>query len=218
MELWGHQMIEFGTDQFNPLMDWANFPVVCVLRGKDGSVNHAVSFWNGWVYDANLEKAQPIKKDFLDWACASEYVGIHKGFRFYPKQIPIGFKLKQWTGEVNLVHAGMANLMWKIGEPEMGQKFEGHVHVKQKGFFKHVILILLQHGELKRISSQKLHQFRKHCENQHNLSIFMARRISDYELVSIVKCMDVVIVSDCGNTSSTVEGRLKRQEGFFWPC
>ena len=28
----------------------------------------------------------------------------------------------------------------------------------------------------------------------------MARRISDYELVSIVKCMDVVIVSDSGKS------------------
>jgi hypothetical protein len=65
------------------------YPTVVVLRGSDGSVNHAVTVVGTWVFDSNVAYAQPLTLPLLDWCCStdtvrSNFVQVHYAMRFFP--------------------------------------------------------------------------------------------------------------------------------------
>jgi len=65
------------------------YPTVVVLRGSDGSVNHAVTVVGTWVFDSNVAYAQPLTLSLLDWCCStdtvrSNFVQVHYAMRFFP--------------------------------------------------------------------------------------------------------------------------------------
>jgi len=65
------------------------FPTVVILRGSDGSVNHAVTVVGTWVFDSNVAYAQPLTLPLLDWCCSTDtvradFVQVHYAMRFYP--------------------------------------------------------------------------------------------------------------------------------------
>ena len=45
---------------------------LCLLIDSKGGRSHAVSLWNGWIFDSNLTYAIPFGKLSLDWCCADE--------------------------------------------------------------------------------------------------------------------------------------------------
>ena len=47
------------------------YPTLLILVGDDGSTGHAVSTCGEWVFDSNLNKAQPISKIIFDWAVST---------------------------------------------------------------------------------------------------------------------------------------------------
>jgi len=70
------------------LKDRSVFPTLCVLRGKDGGVNHAVTIVGDWIFDGNNSEALPLNQTSLDWCCSMEnikvmYDGVHKAYRFF---------------------------------------------------------------------------------------------------------------------------------------
>ena len=45
---------------------------LCSIVGTDGSRQHVIALWNGWIFDANLPYAIRYCKDSLDWCCGDE--------------------------------------------------------------------------------------------------------------------------------------------------
>jgi hypothetical protein len=53
-----------------------------VIRGDDGSENHAICVVNKWIFDGNFTNALELTKKNLDKCCESSYQGICIGFYY----------------------------------------------------------------------------------------------------------------------------------------
>ena len=59
------------------------YPTVVVLEGDDGGTEHAVTIYDNWVFDSNVEFAMPLKQNTLDWCVMGKFVRVHQAIRFY---------------------------------------------------------------------------------------------------------------------------------------
>ena len=59
------------------------YPTVVVLEGDDGGTEHAVTIYDNWVFDSNVEFALPLKQNTLDWCVMGKFVRVHQAIRFY---------------------------------------------------------------------------------------------------------------------------------------
>jgi hypothetical protein len=48
------------------------WPTLCVLKGSDGSINHAVAIVEEYIFDSNNLYAMPLTTASLDWCCSGE--------------------------------------------------------------------------------------------------------------------------------------------------
>lgn len=51
-------------------------PTLVILEGDDGGVEHAITIYNCWIFDSNLEEAIPLTQNSLNWCCLGKYVCI----------------------------------------------------------------------------------------------------------------------------------------------
>jgi hypothetical protein len=58
------------------------------LVGSDGGIGHAVTIFNGKIFDSNLEYAVALEKKNLDYCIGAVYVGIGLGYGFYERKRP----------------------------------------------------------------------------------------------------------------------------------
>ena len=59
------------------------YPIVVVLEGDDGGTEHAVTIYDSWVFDSNVEVALPLTQNTLDWCVMGKFVRVHQGIKFY---------------------------------------------------------------------------------------------------------------------------------------
>jgi len=48
--------------------------ILCLLVDSDGGKSHAVSLWDGWIFDSNIGYAIPFLQESLDWCCSGDDV------------------------------------------------------------------------------------------------------------------------------------------------
>ena len=59
------------------------FPFVAILRGRDGSTNHAVTIVDDIIFDSTLEYAMKLRIQSFHWICGiGGCDGIHTGIHF----------------------------------------------------------------------------------------------------------------------------------------
>ena len=46
--------------------------ILCLLGDSRGGRGHAVSLWNGWIFDSNISYAIPFCDESLNWCCSDE--------------------------------------------------------------------------------------------------------------------------------------------------
>ena len=74
--------------KFDILSDRSMWPTLCVLKGSDGSTNHAVTVVEDFIFDSNNTYAMPLTAESLDWCCSGDegeevqFVGVHFAYRF----------------------------------------------------------------------------------------------------------------------------------------
>jgi hypothetical protein len=79
--------------EFDILVDRCMWPTLCILKGSDGSVNHAVTVVDNYIFESNCPHAIQLSKENLDWCCSTEvspdvtYVRVEDSYRFV-KQKP----------------------------------------------------------------------------------------------------------------------------------
>ncbi len=194
-----HEIVDIKENEFDPLKEHTDYPVLCVIRGDDGSVNHAVTFLRGWLYDANLALAQPVSQSILDWCCASKYVGVFKGFWFVPTSHNIWSNLRCWTdgkgdeNRCNIVHACMSNFFLILGKKELADNFENLVHSKQKGFMTRMETTLRHHPRFKKCKVNKMRECHRLCSSGNELHVMVMRSINTYEFTCMVKFRNTVV-------------------------
>lgn len=49
--------------EYDPLSEASSYPTLMVLEGEDGGINHAIATVGKWVFDSNLDTAQPLTRD-----------------------------------------------------------------------------------------------------------------------------------------------------------
>ena len=54
--------------------------ILCLLVDSSGGRSHAITLWNGWIFDSNLAYAIPLEIKSLDWCCADN--GSRATFHF----------------------------------------------------------------------------------------------------------------------------------------
>jgi hypothetical protein len=72
---------------FDILQNRSMWPTLCVLRGSDSSINHAVTVVENYIFDSNRSCAMNLTKSNLDWCCSDfsgkqQFVAIHTAYRF----------------------------------------------------------------------------------------------------------------------------------------
>jgi len=63
--------------------------IVAIISASDGEATHAVTVADGWIFEANLERALPLTRESLNYCCggtATPYIGIHLGYVFQSHQ------------------------------------------------------------------------------------------------------------------------------------
>ena len=75
------------TACFDPRVDQSEYPTAITLRGKDGSVQHAVTTVGRWIFDASCTHALPLTTESLNYCCSidafeGEYDCVYHGYRF----------------------------------------------------------------------------------------------------------------------------------------
>ena len=78
---------QYRTGTLDPLTDLSIYPTLLILEGSDGSINHAVSTVDHWLFDSNWKRAKRINKKNLDWCVSSsnsanELKRVHLALRF----------------------------------------------------------------------------------------------------------------------------------------
>lgn len=58
---------------FDILQNRSMWPTLCILKGSDGSVTHAVTVVNNYIFDSSCNTAMHLTKENLDWCCGSDY-------------------------------------------------------------------------------------------------------------------------------------------------
>jgi hypothetical protein len=79
---------------FDPICDRSIYPTVVQLMGKDGGVEHAVTFVGDWIFDSNFPRALPLNREALDFICAGDedgnvqgwFLEVYHGYRFQEKE------------------------------------------------------------------------------------------------------------------------------------
>jgi hypothetical protein len=76
-------------DKFDILQNHSVWPTLCILRGSDNSVNHAITVVDNFIFDSNCPYAMQLTRDNLDWCCCSDeistdvkYVEVMFSYRF----------------------------------------------------------------------------------------------------------------------------------------
>ncbi len=72
---------------FDILQNRSMWPTLCVLRGSDSSINHAVTVVENYIFDSNRSCAMNLTKSNLDWCCSDfsgkqQFVAVHTAYRF----------------------------------------------------------------------------------------------------------------------------------------
>ena len=50
--------------------------ISALLVGSDGSSNHRVAIYNGWIFDSNCDSAFPLTQDNLNWCVDGYKTGV----------------------------------------------------------------------------------------------------------------------------------------------
>jgi len=95
--------------QFDILNNRSIWPTLCILKGSDESVNHAVTIVEDYIFDSNCPYALQLTRENLDWCCNADdetcnitYVNVMFGYRFIRKSPALPFVLR---GEGKNIHA-----------------------------------------------------------------------------------------------------------------
>jgi len=56
---------------FDILNDRCIWPTLCILKGTDDGINHAITVVENFIFDGNSDVALPLTRENLDWCCAS---------------------------------------------------------------------------------------------------------------------------------------------------
>ena len=96
----GYSTRMYDEGELDILNDLSPFPTLCVLKGKDGATNHAVTVVGRWIFDSTLPYAVPLTKNVLDWCCSTEteevqFVMVHKALRCHRDKV-----LKGWRNTI----------------------------------------------------------------------------------------------------------------------
>jgi hypothetical protein len=72
---------------FDILENRSMWPTLCVLKGSDFSINHAITVVENYIFDSNRSCAMKLMKSYLDWRCSDfageqKFVAVHTAYRF----------------------------------------------------------------------------------------------------------------------------------------
>ena len=72
---------------FDILKNRSMWPTLCVLKGSDFSINHAITVVENYIFDSNRSCAMKLTKSNLDWCCSDfagkhKFVAVHTAYRF----------------------------------------------------------------------------------------------------------------------------------------
>ena len=100
-------------------MEHSQHPTLHVLQAEDGSINHAITTLGDCFFDSNLQNAQRISKDTLDWSCQGNYVSAHHSVRLFPcKFSHLPHCGNNWKG----IHFVLASFIEMLGELDLVMK------------------------------------------------------------------------------------------------
>jgi len=93
---------------FDILKNRSMWPRICVLKGSDEGINHAVTVVEDYIFDGNTHVALPLMKENLDWCCACDgspdvkFVNLFHAYRFIKTNPSSQFLLR---GKDKIKHA-----------------------------------------------------------------------------------------------------------------
>jgi hypothetical protein len=73
---------------FDVLHDKSIWPTLCILKGSDKSVNHAIAVVEDLIFESNSPHAMKLTRENLDWCCSSsdmdvKFVGVPYAYKFH---------------------------------------------------------------------------------------------------------------------------------------
>ena len=72
---------------FNIFENRSMWPTLCILQSSDGSLSHAVTVVDNYIFDSTTYRAMEINRENLNWCCGTDYyeaqfVGVYKAYRY----------------------------------------------------------------------------------------------------------------------------------------
>jgi hypothetical protein len=99
------------------LKDRSMWPTLCILKGNDGSTNHAVTIVENYIFDSNNTYALPLNESTLNWCCCGDeglevkFVSVPFAYRFLRHKPPPQLVLRQGMKNVLGVQAVIRSLL-----------------------------------------------------------------------------------------------------------
>ena len=128
-KLQSYVLLPMDSTNFDPLTDRSGYVKLCVLKSKQLSVDHAVSFIDEWTFDSNKRKAQRTTRQVLDWCCMGNYMCIEKGICVIPNKLYYGLNLEHRGRDHNKVAHCLFMFFNLLGETKLSVTFD---HIRRK--------------------------------------------------------------------------------------
>jgi hypothetical protein len=115
--------------KFDVLNNRSIWPTLCVLKGSDGGINHAVTVVENYIFDGNCQHALPLTIQSLNWCCSSdeirdvEFVEVYSAYRF-AKRKPSPNLLIRGFDKVNKAMKCIIKVMKQIGDSLAVEKLD----------------------------------------------------------------------------------------------
>ena len=72
-------------DLFSTDLDTRKYPKVLQLLGSNGGMQHAITVYDGLIFDSNLQRAVELTVDHLEFCIDAKYIGILHGYQLVPR-------------------------------------------------------------------------------------------------------------------------------------
>ena len=89
------KLIPTDFDIFCTDSTFKSTPKLLQLLGSDGGCAHAVTIYNGLLFDSNLKFAVDLTREYLEFSIDANYIGILHGYDFKPHSFEMRLKKKR---------------------------------------------------------------------------------------------------------------------------
>jgi len=113
-------------NDFDVLCDRSIWPTLCILKGSNNCITHAVTVVQNYIFDSSVGRALTLTRKNLNWCCGSDYQNVqfdsvHLAYRFQKLNAPWKILIRN-KKEVSKAIEAFIRLFTHLRQPKIAEE------------------------------------------------------------------------------------------------